>query len=1109
MRLDECAREVLAIVKTHTICHLIIARSSGEEKCCALERDGRVVVVLKDRTFDGFDVWVNQCVLVQGLPPPTVRVETLAGTTCLVWGEGDELFASLQDVETVVASCIDTTHVNLAAKPGEEEESVRTSGDGGDMFACSSDDEEEEEEEGSSVCSSDDEEDDDEDEDDGEDEEAHMYSQVVFQKSTLEDAANNPGAHIVAAPEQTNKSGAFGIIACIRSRQYRPTLVVVGEGKKNVRGVARKLNNLGSSMPSSSSTSSSRLLPEFRFFDGRKDTWDARKPKANDTRLLADSKDGFIGKVKSGKCVLVVQAHRGVLKNVREFLWRNGVEELTVVLDEGDKILPCGFDLGSECQTQLRNLLSVKVRRNKRRNKRDKPTFTRNHIPLAPGAIVDNIIIVSATHFASMRWLEEVVGPDTMVWSHLADMQRVDDLGYATGKHLKLHIPMSDKYTATQLHGWHGREIKEMCQDFRDDYSDPNKRGALMMVAVGAAIYKNNGQETATNMQYAKSMLERCPKAVVVVYNSDGIIVSTAKLQDLAEPMGIKKYPGFLDASTFDPEDVQRLLALHTIPDKDARRAELEELASRRKRRDNKMTLGDFLQLVDTLEVVAPGVDGMRIPVACFGYELLLRSVSVRSNGRVNTHVIANLGKDKLTSDARQLLMRTSGRDCDAIREANGFTHVKVCMTESDFECSMAMTDMLFELLRPFEGGFRSIRGWQTFGQKHAYFARKYIPVIQSKRSHTVADRKRKTTFQQEGVNFDGQGPAKQRKLLEDIDRGMDVPGCDLLPIDAFTLTPAVPVVVTLPRANELQQCYEEEIAALSKPPTTNAKIFTSLCPRTADLCTVVLAEALLAAQRIEEADCVLGTVLCEVDGSRGLAKLKNSRAIMPVRPGHFRPSRTTKVVRSVHVDVREWKAYLVDGEVSIKGEEEEREEDEARSGDRIDPTSILLRDEVLIRILNGANVEDNLKCVFDRMMERLNQGGDEPDVQEISRRINRWGVGVFEVNDTSVPIDVGHGHDDWKVDISYVRGSQFMSVALNDRMPNMNVAHKIIQELGRTTPNTVPAFEKFAKNDPCWQFEKEFILAKQAAKGSKSPSLFHNITLKKALIKAGIIQET
>ena len=84
-------------------------------------------------------------------------------------------------------------------------------------------------------------------------------------------------------------------------------------------------------------------------------------------------------------------------------------------------------------------------------------------------------------------------------------------------------------------------------------------------------------------------------------------------------------------------------------------------------------TLKNAISAID-----GPNGEGLSTPIIIFGYNLVHRSCSIRSDRRAITHMILAPGPNKPTSLVRQLMMRPNGYNCAIIRRNNGFDYVRV-----------------------------------------------------------------------------------------------------------------------------------------------------------------------------------------------------------------------------------------------------------------------------------------------------------------------------------------------------------------------------------------------------------------------------------------------
>lgn len=888
-------------------------------------------------------------------------------------------------------------------------------------------------------------------------EHSSVFAKCVFMFNAIVTMATATGFQVAWACEQCNKTVAMFLVSTLRRIHRKPTIVVVAEAKinvgSNVGGVTSKLQGFGSALPSEMQT-------KFKFMSGEKRFWDA---------LMKDGSfeaEGFLAMFKEGRVVPVIQAHGCVLDNMRKYLVHHGITGVTVLLDEGDKVLLAR----KKEEDAFAKAVAARRGNNKRRRGGNR---TRAHDeeeeedsvssdvkynvnlkallsagvvggrPLGPGALCDGLVIVSATHLATMQWLEEDVSPNAMMQAHLADQLRVRGIGYSTGDQLKLHMPMDRNYTAKDRHGCDGEEIQGMFDVFREDYMDVNKRGALMMAAMGSAIFSNGNLDQSTNLKYATTAIQKCPEAVIVVHSSRALLVTTRALMEKGkeveseegvrasssrrstrrrrrnttvversptnpenrkvEDLWVDGHPGFFDAKSFSKNDIVKLLTYDNDNDVDAVLLDIVEhnVNVVNATREERCTLGGLVGIVDDMEP-----EGMRIPIICLGYELLIRSISVRSSNRVITHMVVNVGDNKNTSDVRQMLMRSAGYDADGVRLRNGFQEVKVCMTRKDFECSMKLPAMLRRVLTPFVGAPRAVREWRKNGEEYTYFTEELKAVVDSKRFHTVAEASgRRRIFDDDKIFVAGQSGKKQKMLKQLLKSGQNITGCDLLPQVAFKMGSSVPLVIQLDNASELADLFEAELRTKTVRPNTNT--FTSLCADTVRRCTVVL-DANEVFSALREVDNVFGIVLCGADAAdmRTLINAaKNNRRVMPVRSRDYLPRITTKTIRSVHVDVGEWKAYVVDGDVTaVEGDGDVPEIDPNVPSTSNAPVALAPRSEApeldfdshLFTVEVPDNIFDDnatdLWRAFQRGMDALD--GTHP----LRALVDRWGVSRFDM---------------------------------------------------------------------------------------------------------------
>lgn len=901
-------------------------------------------------------------------------------------------------------------------------------------------------------------------------ESSNIFAKCVFVFSAVVTMAAQAGFQVAWAYEQCNKTVAMFLVCIARHIHRTPTIIVVAEAKANAGskagGVTAKLEGFARVLPED-------MRPTFRFLSGEKRHWEPLMKKGN------DAAEGFLVMFKEGRVVPVIQAHSCVLENMRKYLEHHGVKGVKVLLDEGDKVL---LARKKEEEEAIANTVS-----RKRGRTTNGSTATRHHTsdvkynvnlkallsvgstvpnrPLGPNAHCTGLVIVSATHFATMQWLEEDVSPDTMMQAHMADDVRIRGIGYSTGEQLKLHVAMEKNYTSKDRHGCDGEEVRAMFNAFREDYKNPAKRGALMMAAMGSAIFSNGKQTQSTNLKYAATSIEQCPEAVVIVYSSVALMVTTQALmmkgkevvslapemlggrrrvrsrraatadgaQCTLENLWVDGHPGFFDAKAFAREDVVRLLSYNNYEDPDEL---LLHIIQRRNHHssanedEEPCTLGSVLDIVDNM-----GPSGLRTPIICLGYELLIRSISVRSTDRVITHMVINVGDNKLTSDVRQMLMRSAGYNADNVRLLNGFQEVKVCMTRKDFDCSMTLPTMLKRVLTPFVGAPRAVREWRKNGEEYTYFRKELEAVINPDRYHTVVESScRNRLFDGPGIFCEWDGPKKQKTLKTLLHSGKVVPGCDKVAPSEFKIGKSVPVTIQLSEssASELKEAYDAELR--DKKLRSNAHTFTTICPETAVKCT----EALFATQEftaLRQVDRVFDVVLCN-GGAVEMRTLKNAvnkrSKIMPIRPLHYLPTRTDRVIRSVHVDVGEWKVYVVDGGVSVEGRDDEEDAQEAvRVVEPTVDTTIPALD--FGSHLFTVDIPDGIFDIGSGDMARSFQiGMDALGAGHTLRAlVERWGVSRFEV--------VGHDsveglHANGVLVIEYQPGTNVVKVDVEGR---------------------------------------------------------------------------
>ncbi len=847
-----------------------------------------------------------------------------------------------------------------------------------------------------------------------------LESQCVFDIDSLDNVATSPGFHVVASFCQSNKTLAIFFMCVARAKRKLPTVVVVAEASCNTKSVCGKLQNFQSQYPGDD-------VPCFKFMDGSQEKWsDFDKCIGKDGCIIRDSKERLkmaaamyqIHQIKEGGLILVVQSHCGVLYKTRKFIKSLQIAGVMVIVDEGDRVL-------------LNRGEGIKKPKKKKRDEGDAPaqyhrelrmllsSGSSTGVPLSTGSSCDTMAIVSATHLATMHWLEMEVHPEVEMQSHLPNMDKVKLNGYATGEQLELSVELPEKFTAKERHGWDSQQTVQALAQFRADYLAVEKKGAMFVAVLGSPMKSNKRSPTSMNIMYAADAVSvlKCPEAISLVFTCEGIRVTTRILQSAFGKEDCKE--GFFDPSSYSEENVVMMLKW----DDDSEVVWPPKLPKRRQ-----VDLSDFLATVDGLD------DGkMKVPIMLFAYELFHRSRSVRSNRRVPTHMLVNMAKQKLTCDVMQTLFRHAGYQTDDIRRNNGFEHVRTYMHKDDFECSVALTGFLFELLKPFQNGFRSIKGWEVKGEKFAYYTKRYVPVIVSGRQHTSAEggsRKRKLFVRNDALYYEGQGPTKNKKLKSLVAK--DTTGeiaSSLEVMVTATISKCVPLVIQLD-AIDLKQRFREEVARGGRD-TGKLKTFTAACPITRDACVMALNQS---GHVLPPVDKVVDMVLCE-DNREMLqikAAVQKRRAIRPILPRDMLFDKEWRSIRSVYVDVTTWKCYVMDGTLTPVS----REAVVASEGE------YMVKIDQHIQTLLSAR-DKTLKVKHDELMHVLETSAY---AQNFILRVvlKRWKVATITVDDSSVKLNDG---SDGKIVIRYASGDDSVFLSFCKLPSNTEVVRKIVTE--------------------------------------------------------------
>eukprot|EP00984_Skeletonema_dohrnii_P012751 scaffold5206_cov78-Skeletonema_dohrnii-CCMP3373.AAC.4 len=102
--------------------------------------------------------------------------------------------------------------------------------------------------------------------------------------------------------------------------------------------------------------------------------------------------------------------------------------------------------------------------------------------------------------------------------------------------------------------------------------------------------------------------------------------------------------------------------------------------------------IGDLLNCLDA-------AFGLSVPIFVFGYTKMRRGISFRSDKRVVTHMLMNLGRGHHTSSAIQTLGRATG-NCRDVLDSNGYDCVTVLTTINDLTVCIKMQNYINEIGR-------------------------------------------------------------------------------------------------------------------------------------------------------------------------------------------------------------------------------------------------------------------------------------------------------------------------------------------------------------------------------------------------------------------------
>jgi hypothetical protein len=209
-------------------------------------------------------------------------------------------------------------------------------------------------------------------------------------------AVLQPFTYVAHSPEQSNKTVGIAAVAKFAHYIHRPTVVIVKEVCANTAEVCAKLHKI--------------LQPfemEALYLRGAKKGWQELKTEPFRT-----------GCVRDGRTVLVLPAHAHALNHCASYLRANHIRDVIVIMDEADNFFSNSWtpedteDWDSLTLTKAERALARIVGR----------------VPGGAGSLVRSLVMFSASHLATVKWLGELQVP---FHTFIADLKRLDMRGYA------------------------------------------------------------------------------------------------------------------------------------------------------------------------------------------------------------------------------------------------------------------------------------------------------------------------------------------------------------------------------------------------------------------------------------------------------------------------------------------------------------------------------------------------------------------------------------------------------------------------------------------------------------------------------------------------------
>lgn len=425
-----------------------------------------------------------------------------------------------------------------------------------------------------------------------------VHERIAFAADDVYAAATK-SITVLLSQCQSDKTIAEGIIAALARSKGRPNVLLVADVNANARNVATNVAALLGELH--------KCLPEscVHFMDGTQRA----------ARQIEDPM--YLNSFLKGELTLVVPTYESAMTKFANFVVKKNIRNMHLSIDEADQMWK------NEPNNDRWPYFQGRVPHPKRRRVGDDDAavarepklygtaaerilynhILREGVP-APGKRVASLCLISATHMSTVRIIDLL--PEFKAVAHFATAN--DELlrlrGYSAESDMVRWTVDDEVQTISEDDCKQKKEFgikTDVATRFFTAFRDDDRVGKMMLVATSRLVNVSGGASgkclsLSDQAQYYLEIID--PTAVCIIVHGGGVFLST------------------------EPGVEEKLFSIHN----------------------------NRLRLRDIGEAIARFDNNMERSVMIFGYNMVGRSASIRSNVRVITHAFISYGNRSLSN---------------------------------------------------------------------------------------------------------------------------------------------------------------------------------------------------------------------------------------------------------------------------------------------------------------------------------------------------------------------------------------------------------------------------------------------------------------------------